>query len=66
MRGEPAAAEAGVTLHQPEAHRVFSRGSFPWITGLWQWWAAQAPGSGGVGSVTCARTQAFWWRQQQL
>ena len=31
MRGEPAVAEAGVTLHQPEAHRVFSRGSCPWI-----------------------------------
>ena len=24
MRGEPAAAEASVTLHQPEAHHVFS------------------------------------------
>ena len=22
MQGEPAAAEAGMTLHQPEAHRV--------------------------------------------
>ena len=43
MRGEPAAAEANVTLHQPEAHRVFSWGSCPWITGAWQWRAAQAP-----------------------
>ena len=25
MRAEPAAAEAGVTLHQPEVRRVFSR-----------------------------------------
>ena len=36
MRGEPAAAEACVTLQQPEAHRVFSQGSCPWITGPWQ------------------------------
>ena len=64
MRGEPAAAEAGVTLHQPEAHRAFSRGCCPWITG---------PGSGGlhillgqvVWTVTCACTQASWWWQQQ-
>ena len=26
MRGEPAAAEAGMTLHQPEACRAFSPG----------------------------------------
>ena len=50
MRGESAAAEAGVTLQQPEAHCVFSQGSCPWIMGPWQWWAAQAPGRGGVGS----------------
>ena len=56
MRGEPVAAEAGVTLHQPEAHRVFSRGSWPWITGAWQWWAAQAPGRGGVDSDLCLHT----------
>ena len=64
MRGEPAAAEAGVTLHQPEAHRVFSRGSCP---------GSQDPGSGGlhrlpgeeVWIVTCACTQASWWQQQQ-
>ena len=48
MQGEPAAAEAGVTLHQPEVRRVFSRGSCPWVTGPWQWRAAQAPGRGGV------------------
>ena len=47
MPGEPAAAEAGVRLHQPEARRVFSLGSCPWITGPWQWRAAQAPGRGG-------------------
>ena len=29
VRGKPAAAEAGVTLQQPEACRVFSRGSCP-------------------------------------
>ena len=64
MWGEPAVAEAGMKLHQPEARRVFSRGSCPWITGLWQWRAAPAPG-GVVWRVTCARTQASWWRQQQ-
>ena len=36
MRGEPAAAEAGMTLHQPEAHRAFSQGSCPRIMGPWQ------------------------------
>ena len=46
MQGEPVVAEAGVTLQQPEAHRVFSRGSCPWITGPCQWRAAQAPGRG--------------------
>ena len=64
MWGEPAAAEAGVTLHQPEALCVFSRGSCPWITGPWQWPAAQAPGV-EVWIVTCACTQASWWLQQQ-
>ena len=37
MQGEPVAEEAGVTLHQPEVHRVFSQESYPWITGSWQW-----------------------------
>ena len=50
MWGEPAAAEASVTLQLPEARHVFSRGSCPWITGLWQWRAAQAPGRGDVDS----------------
>ena len=56
MRGEPAAAEASVTVHQPEACRVFSLGSCPWITGPWQWRAAQAPGRGGVESDLCSHT----------
>ena len=42
MGGEPAAAEASMTLQQPEVCNVFSWGSCPWITGPWQWWAAQA------------------------
>ena len=62
MQGEPAAPEAGVMLHQPEARRAFSilraffRVSCPWITGRWQWRAAQAPGRGGVESDLCLLT----------
>ena len=56
MRGEPVVAEASMTLKQPEARRVFSRGSCPWITGPWQWRAAQAPGKGGVDSDLCLHT----------
>ena len=56
MRGEPAAAETGVMLHQPEARCAFSRGSCPWITGAWPWRAAQAPGRGGVDSDLCSHT----------
>ena len=56
MRGERVAAETVVTLHQPEVHRAFSQGSCPWITGPWQWWAAQAPGRGGVDSNLCSHT----------
>ena len=56
MRGEPAVAEAGVTLHQPEARCVFSQGSCPWITGAWPWRAAQAPGRGSVESDLCSHT----------
>ena len=62
--GEPAAAEASRTLHQPEAHHVLSRGSCPWIMGPWQWWAAQAPGRGGVDSDLCLHT-GFLVIQQQ-
>ena len=57
MQGEPAVAEASMTLQQPEAHCVFSRGSCPWIMGPWQWWAAQAPGRGGVESDLCLHTR---------
>ena len=56
MRDEPAAAEASVTLKQPVARRAFSRGSCPWITGPWQWWAAQVPRRGGVDSGLCSHT----------
>ena len=56
MRGEPAAAEAGMTLQQPEVHCVFSRGNCLWIPGPWQWWAAQAPWRGGVDSDLCLHT----------
>ena len=56
MRSKPAAAEAGVTLQQPEAHRVFYRVSCPCITGPWQWRAAQAPGRDGVDSDLCSHT----------
>ena len=56
MRCEPAAAEAGVMLHQPESRHAFSRGSCPWITGAWPWRAALAPGRGGVESDLCSHT----------
>ena len=44
---KPEVTEAGMTLQQPEVCRVFSRRSFPWITGPWQCRAAQAPSGGG-------------------
>ena len=56
MQGEPAAAEAGMTFHQPEAKHAFSWGSCPWITGPWRWRAAQAPGRGGLDSDLCLLT----------
>ena len=56
MRGETAAAEASMTLHQPEACCAFSWRSCPWIMGPWQWRAAQAPGRGGVDSDLCLHT----------
>ena len=56
MQGKSAVAEAGVTLQQPEACLVFSRGSCPWITGPWQWRAAQPPGRGCVDSDLCLHT----------
>ena len=54
--GEPVEAEAGVTLHQPEARHVFSRQSCPCITGHWQWRAAPVPQKGGVDSDLCLHT----------
>ena len=56
MWGEPAVAEAGVTLQQPEARRAFSRGSCPRTTGARQRRAAQAPGRGGVESDLLSHT----------
>ena len=56
MQGEPAAAEAGMTLQQPETRHVFSQRSGLWITGPWQWRAAQASGTGGVDSDLCLYT----------
>ena len=50
MQGKPVVAEACLMLHQPEAWRVFSRGSCPLITRPWQWRVAQAPRRGGVDS----------------
>ena len=55
-RGEAAASEAGLTLHQPEVRSAFSRGSCPQITGPWQWQAAQATGRGSVESDLCSHT----------
>ena len=48
-----------MTLQQPEACSAFSRGCCPWITGPWQWRAAQAPGRGGVDSDLCLHTGFF-------
>ena len=56
MWGEPAVAETVVMLHRPEARHAFSRGSCPWITGPWQWWAAQAPIRDSVYSDLCLHT----------
>ena len=56
MWGDPVVAEAGVTLQQPEVYCVFSPGSCTWITGPWQWQAAQVPGRGGVNSDLCLHT----------
>ena len=56
VRGEPALAEADVTLQQPEGCCVFSQGSCPWITEPWQWHAAEAAGRGGVDCDLCSYT----------
>ena len=42
-----------MTLQQCEVHPVFSWESCPYITGPWQWQAAQAPWRGGVDSDLC-------------
>ena len=59
MGCEPAAAEANVTLQQPEACCVFSWRCCPCITGPWQWQAAQAPGRGDVDSDLCLHRGFF-------
>ena len=64
MWGEPAAAEARVTLHQPEACRVFSREVVHGSRDLGSGGLHRLPG-GEVCIVTCACSQAFWWWQQQ-
>ena len=56
MQGKPVVAEASMTLQQPQAHHVFSRGSCAWIMGPGQWQAAQGPGRGGVESDLCLHT----------
>ena len=56
MWGEPTAAEASMTLQQPEVHREFSRGSCRRTTGARQQQAALAPGRGGVESDLCSHT----------
>ena len=56
MGGESAAAEASVTLQQPETRHVFSQEICPCITGPWHWWAAQVPRRGGVDSDLCLHT----------
>ena len=64
LQDKPAAAEASVTLQLPEAGHVFSQGSCPWVTGPWQWRAAQPPKRGGVDSDLCLHTKTSWWLQQ--
>ena len=50
------AAEASVTLHQPELGHGFSWGSCPWIIGPWQSQTTQASRRGGVDSDLCLHT----------
>ena len=54
--GRACGCRGRMTLQQPEAHRVFSWGSCPWITGAWLWWAAQVPGRGSVDCDLCLHT----------
>ena len=55
MRGEPAAAEAGMTLQQPEAPCILL-GLLSLDHRTWQWRAVQALGRGGVDSDLCLHT----------
>ena len=64
VQGEPAAAEAGVTLQQPEARRAFPGEVVPGSRDSGSGGLHRLPG-GEVWRVTCACTQASWWRQQQ-
>ena len=64
MWGEPAAAEASVTLQQPEARCEFSGKVVPGSRDPGSGRLHRLPG-GAVWRLTCARTQASWWRQQQ-
>ena len=64
MQGEPAVAEADMTLQKHEACRVFSGEVVP---------GSRDPGSGGLHRfpgwgawiVTCACTQDSWWQRWQ-
>ena len=56
MWGEPVAAEASVTLQQPEAHPVFSRGTFPGSWGPGSGRLHRLWGRGGVDSDLCLHT----------
>ena len=64
MQVEPVAAEAGVTLNQPEARLRSPREVAPGSREPGRGRLHRLPG-GAVWRVTCARTQASWWRQQQ-
>ena len=64
MKGEPVAAEASMTLHSLRC-AVCSPGEV--VPGSGDGGSGglhQLPG-GAVWRVTCAGTQASWWRQQQ-
>ena len=56
MLGELAVAETNVMLQQTEVQSVFSWGICPWITGPWQWRAAQVSWRGGVDTDLCLHT----------
>ena len=64
MWGEPAAAEAGMTLHQPEAAICSPREVVPGSRDPESGGLHRLPG-GAVWRVTCDCTQVSWWLQQQ-